>query len=283
MGKVKKLSASSIGTFLECPLKYKFGTVDGIVIPSDSPHLLYGSAVHKAIEEYHKSIYFNNRLERKAIQKIFVDNWQIAIELNEVPIRWYSYSQEKDLTQAGIRTLGTYYETHKDDPPPPTWINFKGERAPAIEVGFNVSLKDLIPETEWRLSGIIDRIIPVEIIIEDHKTGSGKYSDFQVKTNLQLAIYSYAFRQLVNEGKFPDFKPGTKEEFVQFDILDKKSPKIHYHQRKISDKTYRHLGRIIRNIINQIERGEFLPNYGSACLAFGGCEFMSMCQDFQYE
>lgn len=283
MGKIKKLSASSISTFLECPLKYKFGHIDEIAMVSDSPHLIYGSSIHKAIELMLSSIYYNKLISKKEAQSIFLNNWQIGIELNEVPIRWYSYAQEKDMTQSGITTIGNYYEVHKNDPPPPTWINFKGEKVPALEVGFSVSLNDLIPGCQYRLSGIIDRIILNPIVIEDHKTGTGKYSDFQVKTNLQLAIYSYAFRQLINEGKLPDFTKGTVEEYVQFDVLDKKKPEIYYHPRKISDKTFKHLGRIISNIISQIERQEFLPNYGSACSAYGGCEFMNICQDFQYE
>jgi hypothetical protein len=282
MAKIKKISASSLATFLACPLKYKFA--QEVEAAMDSPHLIYGTALHKAIEEMHKGIFYGELLTKRRLQEIFYHNWQLGIELNEIPVKWWKWSQEREMTDAGVRSVDNYYEVHKNDKPPPVYLDFSNKEVPAIEIGFRVPLKPLIPDTDYMLSGIIDRINHQdELIVEDHKTGSSKYSEFQVATNLQLAIYSFAFRQLVNQKKFPEYKKNTKEDWVMFDIISKKRPEIFYHRRKINDATYKHLGHIIKTMISQIERNEFLPNYGAECDSYGGCGHRQRCQAFKFK
>jgi len=47
------LSFSAIDAYLSCPLKYKFGHVVRVPVP---PHhaMIYGSALHKAVQEFHR-------------------------------------------------------------------------------------------------------------------------------------------------------------------------------------------------------------------------------------
>jgi len=284
-----KLSASSINTFLSCPLKFKFRYVDRVDAPSDSPHLIYGTAVHKAIEEFHKSIWHGQRFEQRKMQQIFLSSWEMGVELNEIPVKWYRASSQKEMTQAGITSIKNYYSVHKDDPPPANAYDIigNGERIamPAVELYFTLSLADLINRDDWYVSGVIDLIAPTpngNFAVIDHKTGSQKYSDFKVKTDLQLAIYAYAFRQLCKMGYFPGLLESDKEEYVMFDIISKKKPIIYYHKRKITGATFNHLAYIIETIIAQIEREEFLPNYGQECSGFGGCDFLKLCGSFKY-
>ena len=283
--KSRKVSASALSTFLSCGLKYKFSYIDeGVPVPMDSPHLIYGSAFHKAVEKMHKSIFYGKLLSVKCLQDIFMNEWQLGIELNDVPVKWYKHTQEEEMSQAGLRSIDNYFKAHKNDKPPPLCLKWGKEEVPAVEVGFRVSLAPLIPGCEWDLSGIIDLIDHQEVDalhVVDHKTSSSKYTPFQIKTNLQLAIYSWAFRQLVNKGWFPDYKKGTREDKVVFNVVSKKKPEIYIHRRSINEATYNHLARILSIMIAQTERGEFLPDYGSACDAYGGCEFREQCMGYQ--
>jgi len=188
------------------------------------------------------------------------------------------------MRKAGIASIQEYFKIHANDPPPPSFINEKGEVVAAVEARFLLPLDDLCTNKGWVLSGVIDLIEKKEELnIIDHKTSASKYTDFQIKTNMQLPIYSWAFRTLVNMNRFPEFAPGTKEDHVVFDVLLKKRPAIVPQKRKVGDSTFRHIGIIIDKVINQIQRKEFLPNYGSECSAFGGCEYASICADFKFE
>jgi CRISPR/Cas system-associated exonuclease Cas4 (RecB family) len=286
---VNKLSASAISTYLACPLKYKFRYIDKIDAPSDSPHLIYGTSIHKAIEEFHKSIWLGDKITRAQAVSIFVNSWELGLDFNEVPVKWYRASSKKEMLQSGIDSIKNYYEVHKKDTSPPSSIGYdklgQFALAPAVELYFMLPLDKLIGRTGWFINGVIDLVQnnSNEILVVDHKTGSDKYSEFKVKTDLQLAIYSYAFRELCGTGAFPEFLPDTKEDYVMFDIISKKKPEIFYHKRKITEATYKHLGTIISRIIGQIEKEEFLPNYGPTCDSFGGCEYRDICADFKFK
>lgn len=286
---LKKLSASSISTYLSCPLRFKFRHIDKIEAPADSPHLIYGSAIHTAIQAYHNSVYYGKRFTKNQIVNAFEVPWFFMIETSPVPVKWYRISSQKEMTDSGINSIKNYYEVHKNDPPPPSIIRPNEDnymmKFPAVETYFTISLGQLIGREDWCINGIIDLVqnTPDGPIIVDHKTGSSKYSDFKVKTDLQLAVYSYAFRDMCNTRKFPDFTPGTIEKYVMFDILSKKKPEIYYHKRIIGSSTYKHLGVILTRIIGQIERSEFLPNYGATCESYGGCEYLDICGGFKFQ
>lgn len=52
--KLERISASAINSYLACPLSFYYGYIAGIKLESTTIHLLFGSAIHKALEEYHK-------------------------------------------------------------------------------------------------------------------------------------------------------------------------------------------------------------------------------------
>lgn len=46
-----RISPSMLGTYLQCPLAFYYGSILKVQIPQENLHLLFGTAVHKAIEE----------------------------------------------------------------------------------------------------------------------------------------------------------------------------------------------------------------------------------------
>lgn len=280
-GEIKRLSPSSIATFLSCPLKFKFQNIDRLEGPTDTPHLIYGTAVHQAIQDLQVSLWTGKLISEKDMVDSFVSSWGLGVEFNEVPIKWYRSTTQNEMTKAGIDTVKNYYKIHRGDPPPLTYRSHEGKEKPAVELRFDIPLDELTGKPDWKLVGLIDLVTHTPAVI-DHKTGSAKYSDHKVKTNLQLAIYSYAFRWMCSQGFIAECVAGDKEQYVMFDILSKKKPIIYYHKRVITDRTYKHLAHIIKTIIKHIEAEQFLPNYGETCTAFGGCGFLDHCGEFKF-
>jgi hypothetical protein len=52
--KIERISASMIGSYVSCPLSFYYGYIAKLKLEQTSIHLSFGSAVHKALEEFHK-------------------------------------------------------------------------------------------------------------------------------------------------------------------------------------------------------------------------------------
>lgn len=60
------LSYAKVSTYLSCPLKYKFQYVDRVPMRS-SPHLSFGSSLHKVLEEFHKNCEVQTASEKELL------------------------------------------------------------------------------------------------------------------------------------------------------------------------------------------------------------------------
>lgn len=277
--------------FAHCGQKYNFRYIQGIDRFSPSPALIFGSAVHKAIEEYHKSI-CGERITVSRMMDIFELEWETLLAEAKKQIEFKKASQKDNLYEIGLDIVKQYHQDHINYPEPVMFIGDNDELIPAVEISFNLSLDMEDYKISKQLHGKIDLITfddskTPKLMVIDHKTSSSQYDQFKVDTATQLTLYAYAFRQLVAQGKFPYIKK-KKEDIAGYNVFKKiegtkKYPdnvgEISYIRKKITEEDISHMKTIYGMMSKGIENEIFLPNYGRHC---SWCEFKDVCETFKY-
>jgi len=161
------LSASSIETYQQCPLKYRLGNIDKIPQASSKPQMTFGNIIHRALEQFHQP---NSAQTNERLLKLLDNNWESL---------GFDYeTQETDFKRQGVELLTNYYDYLTKYP-----VNVI-ER----EFQFSFEIEDII------INGKIDRIDKGEAgyNVIDYKTSK---KATKANKNMQLAIYSMYLKQ----------------------------------------------------------------------------------------
>jgi DNA helicase-2/ATP-dependent DNA helicase PcrA len=181
VGESHTFSASGLGTYERCPLKYKFRYI--VQVPS-LPRTFFdlGSAVHTVIEH----------LSRKQKEGI-PPTKEMALSLLDTA--WSTAAYESKSHEMKDRAMAeTLIDTYL------AWQAGNPNRVLEAEKRFQVSLGGRL------LRGVIDRIEETpggEIVVVDFKTGSkpGNLSKNTIREDMQMNLYSLAIRELY--GRLP--------------------------------------------------------------------------------
>ena len=222
------LSASSIDTYEDCPLKFRLGRIDGIPQTSKKPELIFGNIIHSVLQRFHEP---EKKLTEKRILRILEEEWKTDD---------FDYMvREEKFKEQGKEILIRYHNYITLNPPKV----FKREEIFSFDIG---------PIT---IRGAIDRIdkTPNGITIIDYKTSKVSTS---AKSSLQLAIYSMYLEQLDDKeiGGIPysatlhflrdEDKPIRSHQFSSEEINEKKEKIIevasNIRNREFKAKTGRH-------------------------------------------
>ena len=252
------LSASGINDYLDCGLLYKFGRIDRLPPEFISDAMVFGSSIHRTLEDFHSEKLIGNRLTLRDMQERFEKHWKASAEEND-QIR---YSKQKDyetLLREGKDLLAVY------------WDKWPGDmfRILAIEEPFSFN----IPGIPVPVIGVYDLIEEDEaetLIIVDWKTAGKAYSRDDVDKSLQLTLYDLSVRS----NGYKD-----REILLRFDCLIKtKSPKFEQYYTTRGEADARRLQKKIREVWNGIQKGVFIPNDGHwKCK---GCAFKKACEEW---
>ena len=223
-----KLSASSIDTYLACPLKYRLSKIDKIPQSASKPELVFGNIMHKVLQRFHN----NTPLSKDRILKIYDEEW--------LPGKFdYKVREEKFFSQ-GKDMLIRYYEHCKTDTPNVYKTEFK----------FNFQIKNII------IVGSIDRIDKNnnEINIIDYKTSK---TATRAKASLQLAIYSLYLEQAEDKG--------IKGIPSQSSLYFLREPEEPIRSHSFSFEELRNTEQKIFQVAQDIEDKKFSPIKGMHC------------------
>ncbi len=223
------LSASAIETFEQCPLKFRFGRIDGIPQTASKPQLLFGIIIHSVLQQFHEP---GQELSEERILELLENEWKKG-EFD------YTVREEKFYEQ-GQEMLVRYAKSIQDNPP----------NVIAREERFSFELKDIT------INGAIDRIDKNEngIHIIDYKTSK---TASPAKSNLQLAIYSMFLHQSESEA-FGGLPASASLMFLRD---DEKPIKAHSFTHEELDKTEEK----IKNVASGIRKKEFEAKTGRHC------------------
>lgn len=248
------ISVSQINLYLLCPLKYRYQYIDELPKPFKAAELAFGSAVHSAVEWWHK--------ERQAG---FIHAWGdvaaiFAADMNAQAVDDLRFKNGDDL--ATLTTKGTelieVYITH-----------FKGGAPKAVEQSFRVPLVDL--ETGERLTlpldGYFDLLEEGDTVVE-LKTAAKAYDLTTITQHLQLTAYAYAFRWL-----------RKREANLRLDVLTKtKKPQLHSVDVSRDTNDLVRFFHLTKRVIEGVRAGHFYPNAGWQC---ANCEYFANCQKWR--
>ena len=245
------LSHSSINSYMECGLYYKFSKIDKLKPQFVADNLVYGITVHRVLADFHQERLIGKLLSADDLCDLFGQYWRDAAQDNE------SIRYTKSNTYSGILSQGkallTAYHRH---------LPKERYSIVAIEEPFSINLEGL----EVPIIGVMDLVEEDgdgTIIITENKTSGRAYSNSQIDQNLQLTVYQIAAR--LNGYR-------DREILLRIHCLIKtKVPtfKSYYTYRSLLDE--HRAVRKIKKAWDGIQKEVFIPNDTSWKCAY--CEF----------
>ena len=171
------LSPSSIKTYDDCPLKFKYQKIMRVPQPPSTAFEL-GSVIHKVVENMAEKKTEQGKVTKEECMKTLQDAWKTRSYLNR--------TDEGAAKSRAEKMIDTYLE----------WENDTKNTLVGTEIAFEVEIEGIT------FKGRIDRLEKnpdgrLEII--DFKSGTTKKSSKDVKTDPQLNIYAKAIENLENE------------------------------------------------------------------------------------
>jgi putative RecB family exonuclease len=248
------ISVSQINQYLMCPLKYRFNYIDEIPKPFKSVDLAFGSAIHAAVEWWHKNKTNGTGPEWQQVVRIFEADMQAqAMET----LKFKDGDSLEFYLEKGKQLLAVYMR------------DYKGFGVRAVELSFRVPLIDL--ETgeslDLPLDGYIDLVEADDTVVE-LKTATKIYDATTIVQHLQLSAYAYAFGWLYKR------KPN-----LRLDILTKgKTPALHSFEVNRDKDSLVRFFHIAKGVLRAIQAGHFYPNEGWQC---PNCEYYEVCQKWR--
>ena len=162
------LSASSLDTYISCPLKFRMSKIDRIPQAASKPELVFGSIIHKVLQRFHEK---EKPIDQERIIRLLNEEWKTGkFE--------YKVREEKFKSQ-GEEMLVSYYKSIESSPP----------NVLRTEYEFSFQIDNIT------IVGTIDRIDKHDdnnISIIDYKTSKTPTS---AKSSLQLAVYCLYLEQ----------------------------------------------------------------------------------------
>ena len=204
--KKEHLSASSIGTYVECSLLFYFSKVLKLLMEIKSDAMEFGSVIHKTLEYYYQEKLIGEKLLLKDIHEFFENTWEKRAKDN-LDIQFTKGHDFKSLLMLGKDLLTVWYNKLPDDN-----YNIIG-----IEEAFSFYIPG-IPIPFIGGMDLIEEDTAGTIIVTDHKTSARAYSAGEVDQNQQLTLYQMALKAM----GYAD-----REILLKFDTLIKtKTPKF---------------------------------------------------------
>jgi DNA helicase-2/ATP-dependent DNA helicase PcrA len=213
------LSHSAIDAYLTCPLRYKYGQV--VRVPTTPHHsMVYGAAVHQAVQEFHRSQARGKPLTEPELLGVFENAWS-----NE---GFLSREHETARLEAGRAALRRFRESQlQPDAVVPAWVEREfGFALGGDRIRGRFDRVDIVPvagESASVTGGtrevaeaptilradvvepMLELLGPEEVTITDYKTSDVRdpaVARQRARDSLQLQIYAMAYEAMT--GRLPD-------------------------------------------------------------------------------
>lgn len=253
------LSYSAITTYQGCPLRWYFKYVAGLPERTVSANLVFGSAIHRAVEHHFNELMVGNETPSlDALVGEYDRHWQ---EVDPQSVRFGKEDDIESLGKLATKMLGA----------------FQGSPV-AVPAGHIIGVEEelrgpLVPGCP-DLLGRIDLLVETSdsLVVTDLKTSRSRWSHAQADDSAgQLLLYHELVR---------GFAPNKKVR-LQFAVVTKaKEPLIDIHEVSVDRKRIDRTKRIVERVWRGIEAKIFYPapspmqcpscSYRDACRAWSG-------------
>ena len=243
-------SHSKLGTYENCPRKYKLQYIDRIELPEagEGIEAFLGSRVHEALEKLHKELILSKINSLEDLLDFYQAEWDRNWHEN-VRIVKKGYTKE-NYYNAGREAITSYYRRHHP---------FNQSKTLGTEMPLAFKIADYV------IRGFIDRLGYCGngvYEIHDYKTSGFLPSQDKLDADRQLALY-----QIGIKGQFPDAKDVRL--VWHYLLFDKELTS------KRTDVQLEDLEKDIVNLIRTIENDTvFAPKESGLC---DWCEYPEYC------
>lgn len=297
-GREVRINSSSLGIILSCPRKAYYVLHRNLKSRTESPALIFGTAIHKALEVFYshpRSVRnippnFKERSdlmayaspeerEQKAAEHFLyaaVDAFVTAAQpLQQLP------DTDKRSIANGVWILQEYFKTYINDP----YVVYSDANGPVTERTFDLELVKR-PGLTIILFGTIDVVLKHElngnILPADHKTSSIVGSDFfnRLKPNHQYTGYLLGTQKVLGL---------DTNEFLVNCVQVKERPKTArgsapHFPRQPTNRSEADIVEFIdaveeavTNYLRWMDTKKWPLGHVDACTMWGGCQFLEVC------
>lgn len=288
-----KINSSSLSLIQTCARKSFYSLHEHWKQKQGSAPLIYGSAIHKALE-----VFYAHPAEARQLPDDFDDCLETLAHGHTAPTPHFLYdavsafvaaaeplknlpATDKRSVPSGVWVLGHYFKTYLND----TYIIHVDDKGPVIERSFSIpyyedaTLKiDLFGQIDFALRNSITG----EVLVGDHKTSSQLGSDFlnRIKPNHQYTGYLIgAHRTLGVSGEHflvngiqvkarPLTSRGGPPTFTR--QITRRSPQDFAEFQES-------LLEAVRNYLRWSDSGVWPIGVVDACANYGGCGYLDVC------
>lgn len=180
---ILKLTRLQIDDYLTCPLKYKFIHILKVPLLWRHHMVVYGNAIHKALEEYFK--------KRIMGQNMSIDGLIMTFESVWVNEGFESRQHEEVRLSRGRQVLKDFYERDQRENLIPTYI----------EKEFKFTFDNNLIIGRWDRVDIRDGKTTI-IDYKSSEVGNQQHADRRIKESIQMMVYAWAWYEL--DGSLPD-------------------------------------------------------------------------------
>lgn len=249
------LSYSAITTYQGCPLRYYFRYIAGLPERTVSASLVFGSAIHRAVEHHFNELLAGNEPPPlDALVGEYDRHWQ------EADLRAVQFGKDDDVESlSGLATkmLGAFQGSSIATPA-------------GHVIGVEEELRGTVVAGCPDVLGRIDLLVETanELVVTDLKTSRSRWSREQADDSAgQLLLYHELVR---------DFAP-RKRVRLQFAVLTKtKEPAIDLHEVPSDRKRIDRTKRIVERVWKAIDAKVFYP--APSAMQCPSCSFREQCR-----
>ena len=248
------LSYSAVRTFQGCPLKYRFRYLDGLPEDCVSSSLVFGSAIHAAVE-----FYFSQQLAgfveptQDELMSVYSESWKDRLEQE---VRFNKKESTESLHDLASRIIAAFLASDL--------TNQDGQI-----IGVEEELRGKLAEGVPDLLGRVDLMLETEdaVVVQDFKTSRSAWNDYQAEDQSeQLLLYGELARRLI-----PD-----KRVRLQFAVITKtKDPKVQLLEATFDKSKLDRTKRVFQNVWSAIQAGHFYP--APSPMQCTGCGYRKQC------
>lgn len=252
-------SHSSISTFKNCPLQFKYNYIEKPdIVKKQNMEAFMGSMVHETLEKLYTDLKYSKLLSLQEVIDFYTKHWNENYSEETVEIIRKEYKKEHYF-ELGKKYLTEYYETYKP---------FDQGKTIGLEQKVNLKLFDSVKQKTYNLVGYIDRLTLYNqnhIEIGDYKTNNKAKTQEEVDIDRQLALYSIAIKKLY---------PFVEKIDLAWYFLSAGIKQISHRSEEQLQDLENQIIEDIRDIENAIEKNNFPAKPSGLC---DWCAFRSIC------
>ena len=251
------ISYSSISLFQSCPLKWYYRYVLGLEEETVSSSLVFGSAIHKAVEVHFQELLAGNPPpDINMLLSAYQDSWHGR---DQDRIRFGKNEDIDSLGQLAERMLAVFQQSE---------FALPNGKIIGVEDSLRGHCADDCPD----LLAYVDLMMDVgeNLVITDLKTSRNRWSQSQItNSSEQLLLYSVLAEKLVVD------KPIQ----LQFAVITKtKNPTLEIHTVELDSQRIERTKQMVKRTWQAIRSRNYYPT--SSPMSCGSCAFQEPCSQW---